>query len=181
MPAKRLSTTPTGRFRQAGPRTSNSTGLGQVLAESLPASFSNPLAGLCKGISPVLKLVVVGFFKTLLEETGWLGAGFIRVCLESRWLGQKTWFLFAEPPCRYVTDSYLLITYYYPPRTATRPPPLFPSFPFPPPFPSPLLSLSLSLSWLIPSGRGRRLEVGCRQLHQSLALGKDACKSEEQE
>ena len=30
-----------------------------------------------------------------MSDTGWLGAGFISVCLETHWLGQKTWFLCA--------------------------------------------------------------------------------------
>jgi hypothetical protein len=34
-------------------------------------------------------------YRSLLEETGWLGAGFISVCLETRWLGPKPWFLFS--------------------------------------------------------------------------------------
>jgi len=34
-------------------------------------------------------LETVGLF---LEETGWVGAGFISVCLATRWLGQKPWF-----------------------------------------------------------------------------------------
>ena len=33
-------------------------------------------------------------YRPLLEETGWLGADFISVCLETRWLSQKPWILF---------------------------------------------------------------------------------------
>ena len=32
-------------------------------------------------------------YRPLLQETGWLGSDFISVCLETRWLGQKRWFL----------------------------------------------------------------------------------------
>ena len=32
-------------------------------------------------------------YRPLLQETGWLVSDFISVCLETRWLGQKKWFL----------------------------------------------------------------------------------------
>ena len=37
------------------------------------------------------------------NNAGRLGAGFISVCLETRWLGQKRGFYIPEPPCSGVT------------------------------------------------------------------------------
>ena len=42
-------------------------------------------------------------YRCLLEETRWLGCWLIYVCLETRWLGQKTWFLSPGPVLSVVT------------------------------------------------------------------------------
>jgi len=42
----------------------------------------------------------------IIINAGRLGAGFISVCLETRWLGQKRSFYVPEPPCIVLlTDS----------------------------------------------------------------------------
>ena len=57
----------------------------------LPASFEY----IDKSANRHLFCVEIRDCRPLLKETGWLGAGFITVCLETRWLGPNTWFLCA--------------------------------------------------------------------------------------
>ena len=55
-----------------------------------------------KGTKLLLKVIKA----IIIINAGRLGAGFISVCLETRWLGQKRSFYVPEPPCIVLlTDS----------------------------------------------------------------------------
>ena len=72
------------------------TELKKVSASSLPRALENP-AGRCN----FLRFIEAGFagwggsFLMVYMLAGWV-SDFICVCLETRWLGQKSWFLCAR-------------------------------------------------------------------------------------